>query len=184
MSPLESFGTNLQKWGRRLGLLALISGCATDVRPEKATNPLADAFALMTYCRSAIIKGDTEHIIQIEATQRNLNVNMAKAQLWTESSCDPNAVSSAGAQGLMQLHPKYHKLQKPFDPQENIKEGLDEMERLKKKYNGDMELALAAYNAGEGSVAKYNGIPPFPETQAYIKRIFERKDLLDNLQKH
>jgi len=90
-----------------------------------------------------------------------------------ESNFDPNAVSRAGAQGVMQLMPataSWLGVTNSFDPVQNIDAGVKYLGNLFKQF-GDWSLALAAYNAGPGNVTKYGGIPPFPETQQYVTKI-------------
>ncbi|WP_045422804.1 lytic transglycosylase domain-containing protein [Vibrio jasicida] len=91
-----------------------------------------------------------------------------------ESAFNPNAVSPKGAKGLMQLMDINSRAANinPFNPKENIDTGTALLARLIKKYN-DIELALAAYNAGEGNVDKYNGVPPFTETQRYVANVLQ-----------
>jgi len=99
------------------------------------------------------------------------------AVIWQESKYRPQARSHAGAQGLMQLMPATAKrfgCEHPDDPEENITAGTKYLSWLLKRFSGNVELALAGYNAGEGSVDKYDGIPPYNETQNYVKIITGR----------
>ena len=91
-----------------------------------------------------------------------------------ESAFDPNAVSRAGACGLTQLMPAAasdHRVVDPFDPEENIRGGVREISRLVDRYAGNLQLALAAYNAGEGAVMRNGGVPPFAETRGYVPKV-------------
>lgn len=108
------------------------------------------------------------------AKKYNVDVNLLKAIAKQESNFQADAVSKAGAQGIMQLMPATAKamgVKNAMDPEQNIMGGAKLISQLLKKYNGDVKLALAGYNAGIGNVAKYNGIPPFKETQNYIKKV-------------
>ena len=99
------------------------------------------------------------------------------AVIWQESKYDQTARSHAGAQGLMQLMPATAKrfgCDDPNDPVANIEAGTKYLGWLLKRFSGNVELALAGYNAGEGAVDKYNGIPPYNETQNYVKIISQR----------
>jgi soluble lytic murein transglycosylase-like protein len=92
----------------------------------------------------------------------------------TESAFDALAVSRAGAIGLMQLMPEVALelgVEDPFDPRQNVMGGTKYLRRLLNLYNGNVPLALASYNAGATNVAQYGGVPPFPETQNYVKQI-------------
>ena len=100
--------------------------------------------------------------------------DLLKAMAKAESNFNPSAVSSAGAMGIMQLMPATAAslgVSNAFDARENIMGGAKYISQLLEKYNGDTSLALAAYNAGSGSVDKYGGIPPFTETQNYVSKI-------------
>jgi soluble lytic murein transglycosylase-like protein len=99
------------------------------------------------------------------------------AVIWQESKYIVAARSHAGAQGLMQLMPATAKrfgCEDPNDPAANIEAGTKYLHWLLKRFSGNVELALAGYNAGEGSVDKYNGIPPYNETRNYVKIISQR----------
>ena len=99
------------------------------------------------------------------------------AVIWQESRYDQHAKSHAGAQGLMQLMPATAKrfgCEHPEDPVENVTAGTKYLSWLLKRFSGNVELALAGYNAGEGAVDKYDGIPPYTETQNYVKIISQR----------
>ena len=115
-----------------------------------------------------------EALIAKHAAQNGLSPELVRAVIRQESDGNPRDVSHAGARGLMQLMPEeIHELgvSDPFDPEQNIAAGTRLLSGLLKQYKGDTPLALAAYNAGSGAVKKYNGIPPYAETQQYVKRI-------------
>lgn len=115
-----------------------------------------------------------DQIFEEAAAKYDLPVNLLKAVAKAESDFDANAVSACGAMGIMQLMPataQSLKVDNPFDAEENINGGARYLSYLYNKYGGDLNLTLAAYNAGPGNVAKYDGVPPFAETQNYIKKI-------------
>lgn len=113
---------------------------------------------------------------EIEAASSFYGVDRAlvRAVIHAESAFQPNAVSIAGAQGLMQLMPDTavrFNVSNPFDARQNIRGGVRYLAWLLKRFNGNQRLALASYNAGEMTVDKYNGIPPYSETQTYVARV-------------
>lgn len=99
---------------------------------------------------------------------------LVRAIIHAESWFEPNALSSAGAQGLMQLMPATQErfgVSKPHDPQQNITAGVKYLAWLMKEFDQDIERVMAAYNAGENAVKRYNGVPPFNETREYLRRV-------------
>ena len=122
----------------------------------------------------ASYKGDFNDIIDSTSKKYNISSSVVKAVIKAESNFNPSVVSSAGAMGLMQLMPDTARslgVEDSFDPVENIEGGVKYLKDMLNKFGGNLELALAAYNAGPGNVVKYGGIPPFQETQNYVAKI-------------
>jgi soluble lytic murein transglycosylase-like protein len=117
-----------------------------------------------------------DDLITKAANKFKLDSALIKAVIKAESNFNHRAVSPVGAQGLMQLMPKTAsdlKVEDSFHPEKNIEGGARYLRYLLNTYKGDLTLALAAYNAGEKAVAKYNyNVPPYRETQNYVKRVF------------
>jgi len=117
---------------------------------------------------------DFHPLISMVAAQHQVDAALVKAIIMVESSYNPNAVSRRGAKGLMQLMPQTARafgVEDSFNPIQNINGGVRYFKKLKKVFNGDIRLALAAYNAGVTRVKRYNGIPPFKETRNYINLV-------------
>ena len=115
-----------------------------------------------------------ESIINSCSLQYGVDTSLVKAVIQAESGYDPNAVSSKGATGLMQLMPKTAqdlKVSNSLDPSENIRGGVRYLKFLLDTFKGDVSLALAAYNAGLSRVAQYGGIPPYEETRNYVGKV-------------
>ena len=115
-----------------------------------------------------------DDIIKKSAQKYGVSVALVKAVIQAESGYNPNAVSRTGASGLMQLMPKtakHLKVADSFNPTDNVEGGVKYLSFLLNTFNGDTTLALAAYNAGLGKVAKYRGVPPYRETINYIQRV-------------
>lgn len=118
-----------------------------------------------------------ERIIELVARQENLRPELLHAVVRTESAYNPVAVSPAGATGLMQLMPATaarYRVADIDDPTENLRGGARYLRDLLDMFGNDLQLALAAYNAGENAVAQYgNRIPPYPETQRYVRKVLQ-----------
>lgn len=115
-----------------------------------------------------------ENLIHEAAAHHDVDPSLVRAVIRAESGFDARAVSTAGAQGLMQLMPELSEelgVTDPFDPRQNIFAGVRYLRWLLDRHKGDESLVLASYNAGPGAVDQYDGVPPFPETQQYVRTI-------------
>ena len=113
------------------------------------------------------------------ARRHHVDSALVKAVIRAESDFVPQAVSPAGAQGLMQLMPATARLRgvwRVFEPRENVEGGVTHLRYLLDRYNGNLRLALAAYNAGEKAVDSHGGVPPYPETQDYVTSVLRFRD--------
>jgi hypothetical protein len=147
--------------------------------PYSEMNEIGHCFA----CRilpgvnfGTMVLNTSAYALEISAAARMYGVDEAlvRAIIHAESDYNPNAVSYKGAQGLMQLMPgtaSRFGVQNPFAAAENINGGVQYLSFLSKRFNGDVRLIAAAYNAGEGNVDRYGGVPPFAETQRYVERV-------------
>jgi len=127
-----------------------------------------------TTANNALIMNRINQAVETAAQKYNLNPNLIKSVIKAESSFNPYARSNAGAEGLMQLMPSTARalgVSNSFDINQNIDGGAKYLREKLDQFNGNISLALAAYNAGPNAVIRYNGIPPYTETQNYVKKV-------------
>ncbi|ECB9719033.1 lytic transglycosylase domain-containing protein [Listeria monocytogenes] len=146
---------------------AITTSSTTTETPAAPTGELTNWNNYQIKPISAENEGKYSDLIKTAAAKYGVPEALIKRVIQVESNYNPNVVSSAGATGLMQLMAGSNRT----DPATNIDAGTKELAGYIKKYDGDLRLALAAYNAGPGNVRKYGGVPPFKETQNYLKKI-------------
>jgi len=178
MAFTQMLGRELSSLERQLsGVLRSLIGSARS--PASADAPAGDAQAknAATAGPPAAAKSPYGSIIDAAAQRNGLDPALVGAVIAQESDYRADAVSTAGAMGLMQLMPDTaHDLgvADPFDAAENVEGGARLLRSLLDRYNGRLDLALAAYNAGPAAVDRYGGIPPFAQTQGYVSSIMAR----------
>jgi soluble lytic murein transglycosylase-like protein len=146
------------------------------MRDIKKDQKLRTAFKLPGFARNP---AEFEPIISSCSRQYGVDSSLVKAVIHAESGYNPSAVSPKGAQGLMQLMPKTAqglKVADSLNPSDNIRGGVRYLKFLLDTFKGDESLALAAYNSGLGSVAKYGGIPPYQETRNYVSKVLSYRN--------
>jgi hypothetical protein len=152
----------------------------TELSPRNAAGAVIDvgAYTGTTNTYSGMSNKNStayDSIILAKAEKYGVNAGLIKAIMHQESKFNPRAVSPVGARGLMQLMPKWHPNVKDyFDPEQNIDRGaqyIAELYGMKSITKGQMRLVIAAYNAGQGAVKKYGDVPPFTETQEYVRKV-------------
>jgi len=117
-----------------------------------------------------------EQLVQANSAAQGVDPDLIRAVMANESAFDPNATSSAGAQGLMQLMPQTAAevgVTDSYDPSQNVAGGTRYLRSLLDRFNGNLTNTVAAYNAGPEAVEKYDGVPPYPETESYVKNVLD-----------
>lgn len=125
---------------------------------------------------NSINDNEINSLVEKYAKENNLDSSLVNAVIKAESNFNSDARSKVGAQGLMQLMPATAKslgVEDAFNPEQNIKGGTKYLSNMLDRFNGNKKLALAAYNAGPNAVNEYNGVPPYEETQNYVKKVID-----------
>lgn len=152
-----------------------------------AVDYLSQTRRLKTFSPPVLPKQKLAHQAIIEQISKKYNVDkdLISAVILVESAYKLDAISPKGAQGLMQLMPQTaarFKVKDAFNAEQNIEGGTKYLKFLSNLFEGDLELTLAAYNAGEGAVQKYNGVPPYQETRAYVAKVQSTYNKLKDLE--
>jgi soluble lytic murein transglycosylase-like protein len=145
--------------------------------PENYAPVIIQPTAATAMLGSGQSKGIVRQHIQLAARQYGISSDLIDAVAWQESRYNPRAISSAGAIGVMQLMPGTARnlgVTNPHDVQQNVAGGAAYLREQLDRFGNNVPLALAAYNAGPGAVRKYGGIPPYRETQNYVRKIMQR----------
>lgn len=147
------------------------------VRADAKSGRLIRRFVAPASSAAAKPKPEIRSLIEEKARQHDMDAALVESVIQVESNYNPLAVSPKGALGLMQLIPATARrfgVRNPFDAAENIEGGVKYLKHLQEIFDGDRKLTLAAYNAGEGAVARYGGVPPYAETQNYVVEVGRR----------
>ena len=132
---------------------------------------------------NGVVDSDYDGYIRNASGRYNIDPDLIRAVIKAESDFKVSARSNKGAMGLMQLMPdtaRLHNVSDAYNPGENVEGGARHLRMLLDRYQGDLELSLAAYNAGSAAVEKHRGIPPFPETREYVRRVLRFYDSYRN----
>lgn len=185
LSVRDYMNRRLDPMASRAGIRSKIDQNPSGSTPDPNTKVSLDEKAVTTSQKTAVAtippslsdkteRQAIEHAIQRAAERYNIPSELIQSVVRCESNFKPEALSHAGAQGLMQLMPATAGdlgVTDPFDIQQNVDGGTRYLRQMLDRFEGDIESALAAYNAGPGTVSRYGGIPPYRETQAYVEKV-------------
>jgi soluble lytic murein transglycosylase-like protein len=172
----EFAGTSVRLYQKDGGYSELVASMVTAFEPEVELPAPAAAAVPAPLAKAAVVEHTPRELVDAAAKKNGLPPKFVHSVVAAESGYQPNALSPKGAIGLMQLMPATAQLYgaDPHDPAQNVEAGAAYLRELLIKYDGDPRRALAAYNAGPGAVDKYNGVPPYAETQTYIERVLRK----------
>jgi len=146
----------------------------TNIGPNGQSRPAGERRPAARGRAARLPVTEFDPFIESVAEEFGLSVELIKSVALVESGFDPGALSPKGAQGLMQLMPgtaAQYGVRDAFDPRENLRAGARHLRSLLDEFDGDLTLALAAYNAGSGAVRRHGGVPAYPETRAYVRKV-------------
>jgi len=148
-------------------------------KPDSDFQKILDSSIKNTKSPNSVTRSEIDNLITKYADKNGLDEDFVKAVINQESGFNPNATSHCGAMGLMQLMPSTAQglgVTDAYNPEQNIEGGTKYLKGLMDRFGNDKQLALAAYNAGPNAVKKYGGIPPYAETQNYVKKVLSKYD--------
>ncbi len=173
-TPAESQQAQIQSFDNVLKNSTKVKFGDLLTRPSTRVNANIYTSQAASSAEKVTTKEQIKNIIYRAAKKHGVDEKLVNALVKQESGFNPNAKSKVGAMGLMQLMPATAKglgVTNPMDPEQNVEGGVKYLKSMLDRYNGNIILALAAYNAGPGAVDKYDGVPPYKETQNYVKNI-------------
>jgi len=168
-----TYGQNLPEENAKQATPATIAE-ARGLEPKRDEQPRLAAEVPASVNPKVLTSEQLDAIIEEAAAKHGVDSNLVRAVIKVESNFNPRAVSRKGAMGLMQLMPataRSLKVSNPFDARQNVEGGVRHLRKLLEDFDGDVTKSLAAYNAGAGAVDRHNGVPPYAETRAYVRKI-------------